>query len=510
MNSGIAIAIGIVIGCIATYFVLQIVAQKRKKNAQESAEQIISIAQDEAERLKKEIILQAKDESYKIKSKYDHDYNEKQKQIQKKENYLQKKESDLDRKIDNIDRKQKSLNQRESEIQKMKNKVQQQVDQQDKELYRISQLSEEDAKKELFEKLEQDCNYEIATRIKAHEDNFKEVADQTARKIVTTAIQRIAVDQTSETTISVVPLPSDDIKGKIIGREGRNIRIFESLTGVDLLIDDTPEVVTISSYEPVKREIGKLALEKLILDGRIHPARIEELVEAAKKEIDTIIFQEGEDTLLELGIRTMNPELIKLLGRLKYRSSYSQNVLNHSKEVALLSAAMAAEIRENVTRAKRAGLLHDIGKAVDKEMEGSHAILGAEILKKYGESNEVVNAAASHHGDVPANCVISGLVQAADAISASRPGARKEDVEAYIRRIETLEDICNDFTGVEKSYAVQAGRELRILVKPTEVDDILLTKLSYDIVKRVEDEVEYPGQIKVTVIRETRSIAYAK
>ncbi len=506
----IGILIGLVVGAISIYVLNQNVTKKRKKNAQESAEQIIAIAQEEAQRIKKEMVLQAKDESYKIKSQYDHDNNEKQKQFQKKENYLQKKEQDLDKKIENIDKKQKTLNQKESELQKSQNQIQEKIELQDKELYRISQLSQDDAKNELFSKIEEEYKYEIATRLKASEDNFKEIADQTARKIVTTAIQRICVDQTSESTISVVPLPSDDIKGKIIGREGRNIRIFESLTGVDLLIDDTPEVVTISSYEPIKREIGKLALEKLILDGRIHPARIEELVEAAKKEVDTIIFQEGEDTLLELGIRTMNPELIKLLGRLKYRSSFSQNVLNHSKEVALLSAAMAAEIRENVNRAKRAGLLHDIGKAVDKEMEGSHAILGAEILKKYGESSEVVNAAASHHGDVPANSVISGLVQAADAISASRPGARKEDVEAYIRRIETLEDICNNFQGVDKSYAVQAGRELRIIVKPTEVDDILLTKLSYDIVKRVENEVEYPGQIKVTVIRETRSVAYAK
>ena len=495
---------------LATYFILQEMAKKNKKNAQESAKQIIHIADEEGKRLKKEIVLQAKDESYKIKSRYDKENNDKQRQFQKKESYLQKRESDIEKKFENIERKQKNLNHKESDIQKLKNKIEKQIEDGERELHRISHLPEKEAKKELFAKLEQEFQYEIATRIKAAEDNFKEIADQKARSIVTTAIQRIAVDQTSETTISVVPLPSDDIKGKIIGREGRNIRIFESLTGVDLLIDDTPEVVTISSYDPIKREIGKLALEKLIIDGRIHPARIEELVETAIKEIDATIFQEGEDTLLELGIRTMNPELIKLLGRLKYRSSYSQNVLNHSREVALLSAAMAAEIGENVNRAKRAGLLHDIGKAVDKEIEGSHAILGAEILKKYGESHEVVNAAASHHGDAPATCVISGLVQAADAISASRPGARREDIEAYVRRIESLEKICNGFDGVEKSYAVQAGRELRIIVKPSQIDDIMLTKLSYDIVNRVEGEVEYPGQIKVTVIRETRSIAYAK
>ncbi|MCK5847809.1 MAG: ribonuclease Y [Caldisericia bacterium] len=506
----IGIVIGIVVGSLVTYYYLQDRNKKNKKNAQESAEQIISIAEEEGRRLKKEITLQAKDESYKIKSRYDKENSEKQRQFQKKESYLQKRESDIEKKFENIDKKQKNLNHKEGEIQKLNNKITTQIEEGHRELQRISNLSEEDAKKELFVKLEQEYQYEIATRIKAAEDNFKEVADQKARRIVTTAIQRIAVDQTSETTISVVPLPSDDIKGKIIGREGRNIRIFESLTGVDLLIDDTPEVVTISSYDPIKREVGKLALEKLILDGRIHPARIEELFDIATKEVDSTIFQEGEDTLLELGIRTMNPELIKLLGRLKYRSSYSQNVLNHSKEVALLCAAMAAEIGENISRAKRAGLLHDIGKAIDKEIEGSHAALGADVLKKYGESTEVINAAASHHGDVPATCIISGLVQAADAISASRPGARKEDIEAYVRRIESLERICNDFDGVEKSYAVQAGRELRIIVKPNQIDDVMLTKLSYDIVNRVEGEVEYPGQIKVTVIRETRSVAYAK
>lgn len=500
----------LIIGIPIGYVIRVKIAEGKKKNAEAEAKKILVEAEEKAEQKKKEILIQAKDESYKIKKENERDQFEKNKLIQKKENRLIQREQELDKKNEQLDNKIRSLSQKEAESTKLKETLQKQVEQGYQELQRVANLSQEQAKEMLLQKVESLVQYDIATKIKAIEDQYRADSEKKGREIVATAIQRIASNQTTESTISVVPLPNDDIKGKIIGREGRNIRIFESLTGVDLLIDDTPEVVTLSSYDPVKREIGKIALEKLILDGRIHPARIEELVQVAAEEVEKAIIQEGEATILELGIRNMHPELVKLLGKLKYRSSYSQNVLSHSIEVAYISSTMAAELGDDIEKAKRAGLLHDIGKAIDKEIEGSHAKLGADMLRKYGESAEVINAAESHHGDVPYNSVVSCLVQAADAVSASRPGARREDMDAYIKRIQTLEKICNDFTGVEKSYAVQAGREIRIVVKPGEIDDVMLSKLSYDIVKRIEGELEYPGQIKVMVIRETRAVAYAK
>ena len=499
-----------ILGIVIGYLIRWKIAEGIKRNAEAEAKKILSDAEEKAEQKKKEILIQAKDETYKIKKESERDIFEKNKLLQKRENRLAQHEQELDSKNENLDKKLKSLSQKEIEITKLKETIQKQAEQGYQELQRVANLSQEQAKEILLQKVESMVQYDLATRVKAIEDQYRAESDKKGREIIATAIQRVASNQTTETTISVVPLPNDDIKGKIIGREGRNIRIFESLTGVDLLIDDTPEVVTLSSYDPVKREIGKIALEKLILDGRIHPARIEELVQVASEEVEKAIIQEGEATILELGIRNMHAELVKLIGKLKYRSSYSQNVLAHSIEVAYISSTMAAELGDDIEKAKRAGLLHDIGKAIDKEVEGSHAKLGADILRKYGECKEVVNAAESHHGDVPYNSVVSCLVQAADAVSASRPGARREDMDAYVKRIQTLEKICNDFSGVEKSYAVQAGREIRIVVKPGEIDDVMLSKLSYDIVKRIEGELEYPGQIKVMVIRETRAVAYAK
>jgi ribonuclease Y len=506
----IILIIALVVGIVAGYFIRIYIFEGGIKASKEKANKIIEEAREKAEREKKEILLQAKDEALRIKQESEAEYRERQSRLQKLEKRVTFKEEELDRKNEQLEKRQRNISLRESELNRLRDTLTRQIEEQRLELQRIANLTKDQAKEILLNKVEAEVQHEIASRIKNLEEQFKLEADRKAREIITTAIQRVAAEQTQEATISVVPLPNDDIKGKIIGREGRNIRIFESLTGVDLLVDDTPEVVTISSYDPIRREIGKIALEKLILDGRIHPGRIEELVEQATHEIEQAIITEGENTSIELGIPNLHPEIIKLLGKLKYRTSYSQNVLTHSKEVAAIAGIIASELGEDPNKAKRAGLLHDIGKAIDKEIEGSHAKLGAEILAKYGEPVEVVNAAESHHGDIPATSVISAIVQAADAISASRPGARKEELEAYLKRIESLEKICNEFKGVEKAFAVQAGREARIIVKSTEVDDAMLAKLSYDIVNRIESEMEYPGQIKVVVIRETRAVAYAK
>lgn len=502
----IMLAIGVIIG----YFIRIFIREKGIKASREEAKKIIEEAKEASDRQKKEILLQAKDEAIKLKSEIELEYRERQSRLQKLEKRVVFKEEELDRKNEQLEKRQKNISLRESELNRLRDTLSRQIGEQRLELQRIANLTEDQAKEILLSKVESEIQYEIAGKIKNLEEQFKLDADRKAREIIITAIQRVAAEQTQEATISVVPLPNDDIKGKIIGREGRNIRIFESLTGVDLLIDDTPEVVTLSSYDPIRREIGRIALEKLIIDGRIHPGRIEELVEQAKNEIEQIIVTEGENTILELGIPNLHPELIKLLGKLKYRTSYSQNILNHSKEVAIIASIIASELGDNPEKAKRAGLLHDIGKAIDREIDGSHSQLGAEILSKYGEAPEVINAAESHHGDVPVTSITSAIVQAADAISASRPGARKEELEAYVKRIESLEKICYEFKGIEKAFAVQAGREMRVIVKSTEIDDTILAKLSYDIAHRIENEIEYPGQVKVVVIRETRAVSYAK
>lgn len=416
----------------------------------------------------------------------------------------------MDKKVDNLEQREETINKKQKDIQKIQDDVQELYTKQVEELERLSGLSSEEAKQLLLSDIEKEIKHEAAMMIKDIESKAKEEGERKAKEIISLAIQKCAADHVAETTVSVVALPNDEMKGRIIGREGRNIRTLETLTGIDLIIDDTPEAVILSGFDPIRREVARVALEKLIVDGRIHPARIEEMVEKAKKEVEAYLRDQGEQATFETGVHGLHPEIIKLLGRLKFRTSYGQNVLKHSIEVAHLAAAMAAELGADVKLAKRAGLLHDIGKAVDHEVEGPHVQIGADLAKRYKESNEVIHAIAAHHGDIEATTVEAVLVQAADAISAARPGARRETLESYIKRLEKLEEIANSITGVEKSFAIQAGREIRIMVKPEEVNDADIAAVARDIVKRVENELEYPGQIKINVIRETRAIEYAK
>jgi len=422
---------------------------------------------------------------------------------------LQREES-LDKKVENLEQRDEALAKKQKEIQKSLEEVQQLYKKQVEELERLSGLSSEDAKQLLLNNIEKQIRHEAAMMIKDIETKAKEEAERKAKEVIASAIQKCSADHVAETTVSVVPLPNDEMKGRIIGREGRNIRTLETLTGIDLIIDDTPEAVILSGFDPIRREVARVALEKLIVDGRIHPARIEEMVDKAKKEVDNYIKEQGEQATFETGVHGLHPEIIKLLGRLRFRTSYGQNVLKHSIEVAHLAASMAAELGADVKTAKRAGLLHDIGKAVDHEVEGPHVQIGADLAKKYKESSDIVHAISAHHGDIEATTVEAVLVQAADAISAARPGARRETLESYIKRLEKIEEIANSFDGVEKSFAIQAGREVRIMVKPEDVSDSEIVYIARDIVKKIEDELEYPGQIKVNVIRETRAIEYAK
>jgi ribonuclease Y len=510
----IILCIAIVVVAIVMFFVgaayRKHVAEKEIGSAEDEAKRIINEAIRGGENKKREMLLEAKEEIHKSRTEYEKEVKDRRAELQKQDRRLQQKEETLDKKLDSYEKKEEDLQEKISQIQTQRDEVEKLKKDELTRLEEISGLSEDDAKKLLLSNVETEVRHETAMKIKEIEAQLKEDADQKAREIITTAIQRCAADHAAEATVSVVPLPNDEMKGRIIGREGRNIRTLETITGVDLIIDDTPEAITVSSFDPVRREVARLALEKLIADGRIHPTRIEDMVEKAKREVEHTIKTEGERATFETGIHNLHPELIKLLGRQKYRTSYGQNVLNHSIEVANIAGLLAAELGEDVTLAKRAGLLHDLGKSVDHEMEGSHVQLGVELAKKYKESPVVINAIEAHHGDVEPQTIIACLVQAADAISAARPGARRENVENYIRRLEKLEELTSSFPGVEKAYAIQAGREVRIMVKPEEVSEDSMILLAHDLAKKIESELEYPGQIKVNVIRETKAVEYAK
>ncbi|MEA5082599.1 MAG: ribonuclease Y [Lachnospiraceae bacterium] len=502
--------IGVVIGLLLGFNYRKHIAEAKIGVAENRAEKIVEESKKEAEAKKKEILLEAKEESLKTKNELEKEVRERRNELQRTERRLVQKEETLDKKADSFEKKEEQLNKKVEELEKQKEEVQEIHEKHLRELERISGLTTEEAKNYLLNIIENDVKHEAAIMVKEIEGKAKMDAEKRSREIVANAIQRCAVDHVTETTVSVVQLPNDEMKGRIIGREGRNIRALETLTGIDLIIDDTPEAVILSGFDPVRREIARIALEKLIVDGRVHPSRIEEMVEKAKKEVEVIIRDEGEAATFETGVNGLHPELVRLLGKLKYRTSYGQNVLKHSIEVSHLTGIMAAELGVDVTIAKRAGLLHDIGKSIDHEMEGSHVSIGVGLLKKYRESAIVINAVEAHHGDVDPTSIIAVLVQAADAISAARPGARRETLESYIKRLQKLEEIGDNFKGVEKSFAIQAGRELRIIIIPEDINDEGLPLLARDVAKKIEDELEYPGQIKVSLIRETRAVEYAK
>ncbi len=509
----IGLAAGLFIGILACILYRNKKAKDDKAkiaNAEEEALRIINDAIKSAESKKREATLEAKEEILRSRKEYEKEEKERRADLQKQERRLQQKEENIDRKTDAIEKKEEALAQKHAALDKENEEIKIIKRSQTEMLERISGFTADEAKKYLIEQVESEVTHETALKIKEIEARAKDEADQYAREIVASAIQRCAADHVAEITVSVVPLPNDEMKGRIIGREGRNIRTIETLTGVDLIIDDTPEAITVSCFEPVRREVARLALEKLIADGRIHPTHIEEMVAKARREVDAVIKSEGERAVLETGVRGLHPELVKLLGRLHYRTSYGQNVLQHSIEVAHLAGMMAAELGADVATAKRAGLLHDIGKAVDHELEGTHVALGVEFLRKYHEREDVIHAVQAHHNDVEPQTVVACLMQAADAISAARPGARRENIENYIKRLEKLEEITGSYPGVETSYAIQAGREVRVMVKPEQVSEDDMVILARELAKRIESELEYPGQIKVHVLRETKVIEYAK
>ncbi len=506
----IAVIVSAVITYVVTTGLMKKNADSKIGNAEEKAREIIDEALKTAETKKREALLEVKEESIKTKNELDKEIKERRAEAQRMERRIQQKEENIDKKTDAIEKKEASLAAKEESINKMKEEISKLNEQRLQELERISGLTSEQAKDYLLKIVEDEVKHETAVMIKEYESRAKEEADKKAKEYVVSSIQRCAADHVSETTISVVQLPNDEMKGRIIGREGRNIRTLETMTGVDLIIDDTPEAVILSGFDPIRREVARIALEKLIIDGRIHPARIEEMVEKAQKEVEVMIKEEGESATLEVGVHGIHPELVRLLGKMKFRTSYGQNALKHSIEVAQLSGLLAAELGLDVRLAKRAGLLHDIGKAVDHEMEGSHIQLGVELCKKYKENATVINAVESHHGDVEATSLIACIVQAADTISAARPGARRETLETYTSRLKQLEEITNNFKGVDKSFAIQAGREVRVMVVPEQITDADMVLLARDISKQIEADMEYPGQIKVNVIRESRVVDYAK
>ena len=513
MDIIINVAVFLISAVIFTFvgmYIRKKLAESKMKSAEAEAKKILDIANVEAENKRKEEIIKAKEEIMNARNELDQEIRERRGEVQSQERRLIQKEENLERKIEKIENKEKDLESQEKEIVERKQTLNETIEKQLKELQRISGLSKDEAKQILLSEMDKKLTAEKAQLVRERESEFKEESEKKARELIGYAIQKCAADHTSETTVSIVALPNDEMKGRIIGREGRNIKALETLTGIDLIIDDTPEAVVISGFDPLRREVAKIALEKLIEDGRIHPAKIEEMVEKAKEEVSESIKEAGERAIMETGVIGLHPDIIKLLGKLKYRTSYGQNVLNHSIEVSNLARIMAEELGLDPKIARRAGLLHDIGKALDHDMEGTHVEIGVDILKKFKENPTVINAVEAHHGDVEALTLEAVLVQAADAISASRPGARRETLEAYIKRLENLEAIADSFEGVEKSFAIQAGREVRIIVKPEKVSDDKMTLLARDVSKKIEDEMDYPGQIKVNIIRETRVVDYAK
>lgn len=513
MENVIYIAVSFLAGGISGYLILPLITGYRKKKvieAKKTAEQILKDAKKEAEDKKKEIVIAAKEEAHKILMQAEKELKERRSEIQKIERRLLQREENLEKRIESLEKKEKEIREIEEKIKEEKIKTDELLQSASKELEKIAGMTKEEARKLLLKNIEDEVKLEAAKLVKEVEQQAKEEAERKAREIVSLAIQKCAVDQMVETAVSVVPLPSDEMKGRLIGREGRNIRTFETLTGVDLIVDDTPEAVVISCFDPVRREIARVALEKLIKDGRIQPARIEEVVEKSRQEIEEKILEEGKNAVLKVGVGGIHPELVKLLGRLYYRTSYGQNVLENSIEAAFIAGTIASELGADVVLAKRAALLHDIGKALTAEVDGPHALIGAEIASRYGEPKGVVHAIAAHHGEEEPQTIEAIIVQVADALSAARPGARRETWESYIKRLEKLEQLADSFPGVEKAYAIQAGREIRVMVKPEEIDDLSAMRLAKEISKKIEEELQYPGQIKIVVIRETRAVEYAK